>query len=170
MRRPSPDEETALVAAIDAWGDGLAAKVLAPGTTCLVRERDEGLALYLVADEAVDELLRLPWPPRHAGLPLGRLVDGAWRPSLEAAQRVPRGATGRFVQLAEDLVGRFLYGRGIAADGVSRFGQAAAPGTTVFVYAPNGDALGIGRVVPDRADRRRLDPIIDLGWYLREGG
>lgn len=170
MRRPTPDETTALLAAIDEWGKGLAARVLAPDAMCLVRERDDGLALHLVAHEAAEELLRLPWPPRHAGLPLGRLVDEAWRPSLEAAQRVPRDATDRFVLLEEELVGRFVYGRGIAADGVRRFGRAATAGTTVFVYAPNGDALGIGRVVPDRADRRRLDPIIDLGWYLREGG
>lgn len=170
MRRPTPDEADAVAAAIDAWGDGLTAAIRPADAVILVHDRDEGLGLHLVSTQVADEIPNLPWPSHAAGLPLGRLVDDAWRPSMEAAQRVPRNATDRYALLDDAVVGRFLYGRGVAADTIRRFGNAATAGRTVFVYAPNGDALGLGRVVPDRHGRRRLDPIIDLGWYLREGG
>lgn len=170
MRRASPAELAEVREAFEAWGPRLAARLFPRGTTLLVRPSHDGLGLFLASQRAADEAEGCPWPVEYAGLPLGHLIEGEWRPSLEAAQLVPPRAADRSVVVIEEVVGRFLYGRGIEAEGIRRASPEAETGDVVFVFAPNGDALGLGRLVPDKRGRRRLDPIVDLGWYLREGG
>ncbi len=104
-----------------------------------------------------------------AGFYLGMLDSGLFKPSLPLAWRLSRlcGHAMRCIVLDDGAARRFLYGRPVS-QGIVEW----RAGLSVVVDG-SGEALGWGK---GKAISRRwgtvkvVEPVWDLGWYLRRGG
>jgi len=104
------------------------------------------------------------------GYYVGSLAKSKFVPGLPLAQRLSRlcGLGLRCILL--DLYGakRFLYGERVTNEHVVRFSEGLA-----VVVDSQGEAIGwgIGRRVRLKTKVEvRVEPVKDLGWYLRRGG
>lgn len=108
--------------------------------------------------------------PASVGEPWGEIKRGRWKPSLAALLRVGcRGNSGRAV-LREAAVQPFLYGRPVLRKSLRQIDGSLGPGEHVWVCDPHGDILGVARILPPGRGEEVLEAMVDLGWYLREGG
>lgn len=105
--------------------------------------------------------------PASAGEDWGEIVKDTWRLSLPAAVRI--GAPKESVVLRDNAAQRFLYGRGVQPNDIQAIRTRRGAGERVFVCDRNGDVLGLAFLAPG-PNGLGLRPLLDLGWYLREGG
>lgn len=131
---------------------------------------EEG-SLRLVPRALAEFLRSNPAPePTTIGEPWGDMRRGVWKPSLAAVVRVGASTSSMRATLLEVAVQPFLYGRPALRRSVKQVDGSAKPGNIVWVVDPRGEILGLARVLgPGRGDEL-LEPVVDLGWYLREGG
>ncbi|MBI2079052.1 MAG: hypothetical protein HYT80_11930 [Euryarchaeota archaeon] len=106
-------------------------------------------------------------PPASAGEDWGEIVKGTWRLSLPAAVRI--GAPAEGVVLRDQASQRFLYGRGVQPNDIQAIRTRRGAGERVFVCDRHGDVLGLA-FLEAGPNGLGLRPLLDLGWYLREGG
>ena len=113
--------------------------------------------------------------PYSAGLFLGYLERGEYKPSLPLAHLVARYAERGLVTVSEKAASLFLYGRDLFSGSITGYRGPLERGSLVVVLNPRGEALGYGVVV---AAPHEWSPgsvvavknVRDLGWYLRRGG
>ncbi len=105
-----------------------------------------------------------------AGYYVGSMEGDEFRPGLPLAQRLARlcdlGA--RCIVLDARGVRAFLYGNEVQGEHVLSFAEGLS-----IVVDPHGEALGwgVGRKVRLKTKAQALvEPVKDLGWYLRRGG
>lgn len=159
--------------ALEAWAPDLPERLeQASGGRLVSMEEGERIHLFLRSAELEADLAGSPVAPDVAGLPLGTIRRGVWRPSLAGAHWLGRSGTRRVVRLRTQAAQRFLYGRTIEREGIEAMPQEADRlEGALIVIEPGGEVLGLGRLSPARErGRQQLEPIQDLGWYLREGG
>lgn len=107
--------------------------------------------------------------PVALGVRMGELKGGRFRWALEGARWAAGLAGARTVRLDERFSAKFLYGRDVPAP--RRVGPPHASGVTLYVVKDRvGSFLGVGRLGSKAVPARILENLIDLGWYLREGG
>ncbi len=105
------------------------------------------------------------------GLYVGMMAPGIWfKPSLPLAHKLAPLCKSKAKCVEVDEAGErfFLYGRSVLSERVSGW----KPGL-VLVLNTRGEALGWGRGTITNiggVKRRLLEPVWDLGWYLRRGG
>ena len=97
------------------------------------------------------------------GYYIGYIDRGSFKPSLPLAHRLSRlcGHVIKCIKLSSDGEKFFLYGRRVLAANVIEW----SPGLRIVVNA-GGEALGWGVGVSGGM----VEPLRDLGWYLRRGG
>ncbi|MGC9210462.1 MAG: hypothetical protein ACP5FT_04280 [Acidilobus sp.] len=105
-----------------------------------------------------------------AGYYIGSIGRDGFRPGLPLAQRLSRLCEAGIKCVELDLRGArsFLYGMAVGEEHIVRFTEGIA-----IVLDPLGEALGwgVGRRVRLKTKVQALvEPVIDLGWYLRRGG
>ena len=105
-----------------------------------------------------------------AGYYVGSIEGEEFRPGLPLAHRLARlcGLGLRCIVLDVKGSMAFLYGKEVQEDHVLRFSEGLA-----VVVDPYGEALGwgVGRKVRLKTKTQALvEPVKDLGWYLRRGG
>ncbi len=113
--------------------------------------------------------------PYSAGLFLGYLEKGRYRPSLPLAHVVAKYAERGVVAVSDKAAQLFLYGRDVFSGSITRFLGPLRKGDLVVVLNPLGEALGYGEVVSPPQEWLHGSEIAvrnlqDLGWYLRRGG
>lgn len=149
------------------------------GNTPLADALDEGRLRLVLEDEALwlqDPALHAflaqhPEPPASSrGEPWGTMSKGRWRPSLAAMLRVGARMRWRRAVLEEAAVQPFLYGRPVLRRSLRELDRSVGPGDWVWACEPRGEVLGLAKVLPPGRGDEALEPILDLGWYLREGG
>ncbi len=105
------------------------------------------------------------------GLYVGMMAPRKWfKPSLPLAHKLAPLCKSKAKCVAVDEAGErfFLYGRSVLGERVPGW----KPGL-VLVLNRRGEALGWGRGIIANiggVKRRLLEPVWDLGWYLRRGG
>ncbi|MCA1811677.1 MAG: hypothetical protein LC623_06660 [Halobacteriales archaeon] len=168
MRRPTLDEETAVLGFFEAMERGLAAKVLGLNDLAIV-ERD-GNQFVCLAGSSLHGL-----PPGllegcdAAGLPIGTLERGGFHLDLQGAVLLARKTERQTVRVTEHAARLFLYGRNVLGDSVERHDPRLERDDACIVTNPRGEAMGIGVVVgPFKGGREAVKPVIDLGTYLRD--
>lgn len=120
----------------------------------------------------LSELLpRLKDPPASVGEPWGSWTGDEWTPSLEAASRFgARNQTDRVI-VNDQAAQLFLYGRDILGGSILHRDDGLRRGDLVWVADRDQNVLGLAHIVDAWSSRGPvLRPVIDLGWYLREGG
>lgn len=125
-----------------------------------------------LAPSSLHEFLRAQPKPEAAtvGEPWGEVKRGRWKPSLAALLRVGcKGNAGRAV-LREAAVQPFLYGRPVLRKSLRQIDGSLGSGDHVWVCDPHGEVLGVARILPPGRGEEVLEAMVDLGWYLREGG
>jgi ribosome biogenesis protein Nip4 len=155
----------------DTWKAGLLQHLEAHLEADVLADDAEPPRLFLASRRVAADALATPWPTEHAGLPFGSLDGDQWLLSLEAAVLVAGSAPARTVTLTAEGAARFLYGRGVPNRQIQRLAPDGGDGRTVIVAGPGGTPLGLGRLAPPMPGAKPdLHNIVDLGWYLREGG
>ncbi len=105
------------------------------------------------------------------GTYIGMMQPGKWfKPSLPLAHRLASFCNNpvKCSIVSEEGEKFFLYGRKVLEDNLITWNKGI-----VLVVNNIGEALGWGRGIIAKigGERRRLlEPIWDLGWYLRRGG
>lgn len=106
--------------------------------------------------------------PSHyaSGLYLGYVEIERFKPSLPLARKLSAycGTRLECIVVNEDGEKRFLYGRTLLDHHLVKW----APGIAIVVNT-EGEALGWARGV-EKHGARTVQPLWDLGWYLRRGG
>jgi NOL1/NOP2/fmu family ribosome biogenesis protein len=168
MRRPTFDEETAVLGFFEAMEKGLAAKVLGLNDLAVV-ERDGNRFVCLVGSSLHGLPEELLVGADAAGLPIGTLEDGAFHLDLQGAVLLARKTERQTVRVTEHAARLFLYGRNVLGDSVERHDPRLEQGDACIVTNPRGEAMGIGVVVgPFKGGRESVKPVVDLGTYLRD--
>jgi ribosome biogenesis protein Nip4 len=162
-----------LAAAVDAWQPGFLDQIEDRWSLAIICETSEDRIKWAVTSPEAAQDLERPQDGTiaSAGLPMGDVRRGRWKPTLDAARLLARAGCRRRVRVASELVQPFLYGRRL--DNPKLLGSTGewSDGDTVLIEAPNGDMLGLAKlVIPHEVRVTRLEPVHDLGWYLREGG
>ncbi|HUR62963.1 MAG TPA: hypothetical protein VM241_00625 [Candidatus Thermoplasmatota archaeon] len=173
MRRPTFDEETAVLGFFEAMEKGLAARILGLNDLAVV-ERDGNQFVCLVGSSLHGLPEALLEGCDAAGLPIGTLERGAFHLDLQGAVLLARKTERQTVRVTEHAARLFLYGRNVLGDSVERHDPRLERDDACIVVNPRGEAMGIGVVVgPFKGGRESVKPVIDLGTYLRdqdEGG
>ncbi len=101
-----------------------------------------------------------------AGLYLGTIDRSGFIPSLPLAHRLSRLCSHLIPCVRVTWEGEkfFLYGRRVLEENI----EVWSPGLRIVVN-PLGEAIGWG-LGAERGGSRMIEPIKDLGWYLRRGG
>lgn len=168
MRRPTLEEEDAIVGFFDAMERGLAAKVVGPNDLAVV-ERDGNRFVCLVGSSLHGLPEAVSAGADAAGLPIGTLEDGAFHLDLQGAVLLARKTERQSVRVTEHAARLFLYGRNVLGDSVERHDPRLERGDACIVVNPRGEAMGLGVVVgPFRGGREAVKPVVDLGTYLRD--
>jgi len=105
--------------------------------------------------------------PSSAGEAWGAVVGETWRMTIAAASRI--GGPDDCVVLRDEAAQRFLYGRGVRPNDIQARRTPRGPGERVFVCDRFGNVLGLA-FIEATSNGLGLRPLLDLGWYLREGG
>ncbi len=135
--------------------------------------------VYLVPPEQVELVGLLAMStglhPYSAGLFLGYLEGGEYKPSLPLAHLVARHAERGLITVSEKAAKLFLYGRDLFSGSITSYRGPLERGGLVVVLNPRGEALGYGVVVaaPHEWSSESVVAVRnvrDLGWYLRRGG
>jgi ribosome biogenesis protein Nip4 len=168
MRRPTAEEEEAILGFFEAMEDGLARRVTGLDDLAIV-DRDGARFVTLVGSNVhglPEELLR---DAGAAGLPIGTLEGGDFHLDLQGAVLLARHTQRQTVRVTEHAARLFLYGRNILGDSVERHDPSLAQGDACVVTNPRGEAVGIGIVVGNfKGGREAVKPVHDLGTYLRD--
>lgn len=173
MRRLTPDEEARLRSALSAFADNLPERWRTEEGCELWTDGATPLRVFLVRQPLAAALERAgPEPaPETVGLLLGDLRRESFLPSLEGAYEIGRRSRTSRVALKPKGVQLFLYGRDVLGESVAAADSAARPGTLAIVTNGEGEAIGLAKVLAALPGRGRvLEPVVDRGWYLREGG
>ncbi len=105
----------------------------------------------------------------HIGLRIGTLEDDGFRMDLQAAVLLSEVSRRQTVRVNEHAARLFLYGKQILGSSVLSHAQGVRYGDACIVVNPRWEALGIGEVIgPFRGKGPAVDPIYDLGTYLRD--
>ncbi|MCE4601436.1 MAG: hypothetical protein F7C38_07775 [Desulfurococcales archaeon] len=105
------------------------------------------------------------------GLYAGMIKPGSWfKPSLPLAHYLAPLCRGEINCIAVDGIGEkfFLYGRRVVEPRIARWRRGLS-----LVINVLGEALGwgIGKIANIGGKTRRVvEPVWDMGWYLRRGG
>ena len=129
--------------------------------------------LFLVGRALLRDLQELPkdLAPESAGLLLGEFRRESVQWSLEGAYEIGRRTRKGKIMLKEKAAGLFLYGRIVLGESIRSFDRSARPGHEVFVANLRGEVIGVGKLLKALPCRGpAIEPILDRGWYLREGG
>lgn len=116
--------------------------------------------------EGVKELLKHFQAHYSAGLYLGYIEKGRFKPGLPLARKLAGncGKTIKCIKLDEEGEKRFLYRRIVKQENIIEWHE----GVTVVVNR-QGEPIGWGRGVVE-GGAKTVKPLKDLGWYLRRGG
>jgi len=96
-----------------------------------------------------------------------------FKPSLPLAHRLARycQSEARCCKLSDTGEKRFLYGKPVRGPSIVYMPGSRGP---CIVINSMGEALGWGILTvhksKNRAGTPRVEPVIDMGWYLRRGG
>jgi len=127
--------------------------------------------VFLLHDGIIEIVKVVGHRPYTLGLYYGMLFQDRFVPSLPLAQYLaPRADSLGVPTTRVDKEGEkfFLYGKPVFEDHVDGWREGV-----VLVLDGEGEALGWGRgrIVKISGKRvRLLEPVWDLGWYLRRGG
>jgi ribosome biogenesis protein Nip4 len=158
-----------IIEQIRARGNNRLAAALETGSLRLVR--DLANRLHLVSRLAAETLLAAPLAPDAYGEPWGTLEDKKWVPSLAAVVRIGTKKPFKRVVVSASAAQHFLYKKGVHKQGILERDSSLKPGDEAWVADPTGLPIGRARIaVPNTRSLDVLQPLDDLGWYLREGG
>lgn len=173
MRRLAPDEHTRVAHDLDRYGTGFLDAWLRDEDAELWTDDARPPRLFLLRAALARYLAGLgePAQPTSAGLTVGTMTARGLRLHLEGMHAVATRSRAPRVTLRDKAAQLFLYGRDVLGEGVHRIEGSLSVGDEAFVLNRAGDVLGLGRVVAAPPARGRfLEPVLDRGWYLREGG
>lgn len=169
MRPATAEEEQAVLGFFEGVETGLSVRVLGR-LAAAVSERD-GIPFAVAV---TPELLALPPElqsgpgTESAGLVLGTLEDG-FHLDLQGAVLMARHTKSQTVRLTEHATRLVLYGRNVLGDSIVWADRSLDRGDACIVCNARGEALALGRVVgPLKGPREAIEPIHDLGTYLRD--
>jgi len=140
--------------------------------------RAKGISFYLVPSGWLQILDRdfKSFTPLSLGMWLGDLVDGMFRLSLPALERVQEYTSNRLI-VSRQGAESFTYGRSILKESVIKIEPSLLRGQRVFILNESSECLGlaalsvdaykIGRLAKDRLVAKNL---VDIGWYIRRLG
>ena len=140
--------------------------------------RAKGISFYLVPSGWLQILDRdfKPFTPLSLGMWLGDFVDGMFRLSLPALERVQEYTSNRLI-VSRRGAESFTYGRSILKESVIKIEPSLLRGQRVFILNESSECLGlaalsvdaykIGRLAKDRLVAKNL---VDIGWYIRRLG
>ncbi len=105
-----------------------------------------------------------------AGYYIGYIEESSFKPSIQLAIRLSRlcGQTIKCIVVDEDGERLFIYGRRVSSSKIKLW----KPGLAIVVNK-RGEALGWGRGKTIKFKGSTIpvvEPVRDLGWYLRRGG
>lgn len=150
---------------------GVDGDLLPPIIIAVERINYEYVEVFSPSQEVFALLSRLPLDSLYSlGLYMGMMKPGSWyKPGLPFAHRLaPHCGRVKCIVLDENGEKYFLYGRTVYAENTVSW--TAGPALVVNL---KGEALGwgVGKIANIGGRRRRVvEPIWDMGWYLRRGG
>jgi len=172
MRRLSAAEEDRLRATLEPLDRDAPARWKAGGSE-LWTDDAQPVKVFLLAPNLVKALegtVQDP-APTSAGILVGHWERNTFLPSLEGAYELGRRSRAPRVRLKPKGVQLFLYGRDVLSESIASADAGLHSGGLALVANLDGDVVGLARIVaPLGARGRVLEPILDRGWYLREGG
>ena len=167
LRRPTEGE----LAAIEGFARQLGAPLAALASKPYVLEVPGARYhdVFDVPEGAEAVIKRLP-SAYSAGYYIGSLEGARFVPGLPLAQRLQRlcGAAIECIVLDSRGAKAFLYGKPVEEQNILEFHEGVK-----VVLDPLREAIGWGvgvKVTLKNVTTRRVDPVKDLGWYLRRGG
>jgi len=156
------------------FGPGVTKRIL--GTlTPVSLPRGKGVSFYLVPPNWLQILDRdfKTFTPLSLGLWLGDLVEGKFKLSLPALERVQE-YTSNLLIVSRRGAESFTYGRSILKESVIKIEPSLLRGQRVLILNESSECLGlaalsvdaykIGRLAKDRLVAKNL---VDIGWYIR---
>jgi len=156
------------------FGAGVTKRIL--GTLMPVSlPRAKGISFYLVPPNWLQILDRdfKPFTPLSLGMWLGDLVEGKFRLSLPALERVQE-YTSNLLIVSRRGAESFTYGRSILKESVIKIEPSLLRGQKVFILNESSECLGLAALSVDAAkigrlakDRLVAKNLVDIGWYIR---
>lgn len=156
------------------FGAGVTKRIL--GTlTPVSLPRGKGISFYLIPPNWLQILDRdfKSFTPLSLGLWLGDLVEGKFKLSLPALERVQEYTSNRLI-VSRHGAESFTYGRSILKESVIKIEPSLLRGQRVLILNESSECLGlaalsvdaykIGRLAKDRLVAKNL---VDIGWYIR---
>ncbi len=156
------------------FGAGVTKRIL--GTlTPVSLPRAKGISFYLIPTDWLQILDRdfKQFTPLSLGMWLGDLVDGKFRLSLPALERVQE-FTSNLLIVSRQGAESFTYGRSILKESVIKIDPSLLRGQKVFILNESSECLGLAALSVDAAkigrlakDRLVAKNLVDIGWYIR---
>lgn len=171
IRLATASETHTILGAFESIEEGLSHELWAD-VEFLLKEEEHYQVVLAASPDLADLPAELIVDADHAGLRIGTLhKDGNFALDLQGAIDIPQFTRSQCIKVNDLAAKSFLYGKHVLGQSIHNFDPRLNPGATCIVVNARWETLGLGTVVGRfKGPNPAIEPIIDLGIYLREEG